>query len=204
MVLIFMMLLPALLTEARRGGAATRLPFLSEQLPAIKNAVFGHRHHRLPARRTSRARPDLEHASRTTSGSGPSATSAITVCRPRGIRETRPSAFPDRNREHPPGPPAQHAGNGVTLMKNIPTARAPRRVSGPCCSAWPPAAEARPTVAVAAAAADGDAAPIKIGIIADLTGATGDVGKPYNEGMLGLHRLDQLQGRHQGPQDPGR
>ena len=31
----------------------------------------------------------------------------------------------------------------------------------------------------------GDAAPIKVGIIADLTGATGDVGKPYNEGMLG-------------------
>ncbi|HRW20112.1 MAG TPA: ABC transporter substrate-binding protein [Dermatophilaceae bacterium] len=31
----------------------------------------------------------------------------------------------------------------------------------------------------------GDTAPIKIGIIADLTGATGDVGKPYNEGMLG-------------------
>ncbi|MEI2766521.1 MAG: ABC transporter substrate-binding protein [Dermatophilaceae bacterium] len=30
-----------------------------------------------------------------------------------------------------------------------------------------------------------DAAPIKVGIIADLTGATGDVGKPYNEGMLG-------------------
>jgi len=31
----------------------------------------------------------------------------------------------------------------------------------------------------------GDSAPIKVGIIADLTGATGDVGKPYNEGMLG-------------------
>lgn len=31
---------------------------------------------------------------------------------------------------------------------------------------------------------DGDG-PIKIGIIADLTGATGDVGTPYNEGMLG-------------------
>ena len=31
----------------------------------------------------------------------------------------------------------------------------------------------------------GDAgAPIKIGLIADLTGATGDVGTPYNEGML--------------------
>ena len=27
--------------------------------------------------------------------------------------------------------------------------------------------------------------PIKVGIIADLTGATGDVGRPYNEGMLG-------------------
>jgi branched-chain amino acid transport system substrate-binding protein len=31
----------------------------------------------------------------------------------------------------------------------------------------------------------GDKAPIKIGVIADLTGATGDVGTPYNEGMLG-------------------
>ncbi len=31
----------------------------------------------------------------------------------------------------------------------------------------------------------GDATPIKIGVIADLTGATGDVGTPYNEGMLG-------------------
>lgn len=29
-----------------------------------------------------------------------------------------------------------------------------------------------------------DAAPIKIGVIADLTGATGDVGTPYNQGML--------------------
>src|SRR5690606_5527588 len=26
--------------------------------------------------------------------------------------------------------------------------------------------------------------PIKVGMIADLTGATGDVGAPYNEGML--------------------
>jgi len=33
--------------------------------------------------------------------------------------------------------------------------------------------------------ASSDTAPIKVGIIADLTGATGDVGKPYNEGMLG-------------------
>lgn len=32
---------------------------------------------------------------------------------------------------------------------------------------------------------DGAKAPIKVGIIADLTGATGDVGTPYNEGMLG-------------------
>ncbi|RIK17197.1 MAG: branched-chain amino acid ABC transporter substrate-binding protein [Acidobacteria bacterium] len=31
---------------------------------------------------------------------------------------------------------------------------------------------------------DDAGAPIKIGIIADLTGATGDVGTPYNEGML--------------------
>ena len=30
-----------------------------------------------------------------------------------------------------------------------------------------------------------DTTPIKVGIIADLTGATGDVGKPYHEGMLG-------------------
>lgn len=27
--------------------------------------------------------------------------------------------------------------------------------------------------------------PINIGVIADLTGATGDVGTPYNKGMLG-------------------
>ena len=33
-------------------------------------------------------------------------------------------------------------------------------------------------------AASTDTAPIKVGIIADLTGATGDVGKPYNEGMM--------------------
>lgn len=31
---------------------------------------------------------------------------------------------------------------------------------------------------------DGGDGPIKVGIIADLTGATGDVGTPYNEGML--------------------
>lgn len=37
--------------------------------------------------------------------------------------------------------------------------------------------------------ADSDA-PIKIGIIADRTGATGDVGTPYNDGMLGY--IDQL------------
>ena len=31
----------------------------------------------------------------------------------------------------------------------------------------------------------GDTTPIKIGILADLTGPTSDVGRPYNEGMLG-------------------
>jgi len=36
-----------------------------------------------------------------------------------------------------------------------------------------------------AAPGSDDKTPIKIGIIADLTGATGDVGTPYNEGMLG-------------------
>ena len=30
----------------------------------------------------------------------------------------------------------------------------------------------------------GDKGPIKLGVIADLTGATADVGTPYNEGML--------------------
>ncbi|MDV3221612.1 ABC transporter substrate-binding protein [Intrasporangium sp.] len=35
------------------------------------------------------------------------------------------------------------------------------------------------------AGAGGDTAPIKLGIIADRTGATGDVGSPYNDGMLG-------------------
>ena len=34
-----------------------------------------------------------------------------------------------------------------------------------------------------AASADSDE-PIPIGVIADLSGATGDVGTPYNEGML--------------------
>ncbi len=34
--------------------------------------------------------------------------------------------------------------------------------------------------------------PIKIGIIADLTGATGDVGTPYNDGMLGY--IDWING----------
>ena len=32
---------------------------------------------------------------------------------------------------------------------------------------------------------DDGAGPIKMGVIADLTGATGDVGTPYNEGMMG-------------------
>ncbi len=32
---------------------------------------------------------------------------------------------------------------------------------------------------------DTESGPIKVGIIADLTGATGDVGTPFNEGMLG-------------------
>ncbi len=31
----------------------------------------------------------------------------------------------------------------------------------------------------------GDTGPIKVGVIGDLTGATGDVGKPYNEGIMG-------------------
>ena len=39
----------------------------------------------------------------------------------------------------------------------------------------------------------GDTGPIKVGIIADLTGATGDVGKPYNEGMLGY--IDWINGK---------
>jgi branched-chain amino acid transport system substrate-binding protein len=34
-------------------------------------------------------------------------------------------------------------------------------------------------------ASDDADGPIKIGVIADLTGATGDVGTPYNKGMLG-------------------
>ncbi len=38
-----------------------------------------------------------------------------------------------------------------------------------------------------------DSTPIKVGIIADLTGATGDVGKPYNEGMLGY--IDWINGK---------
>lgn len=46
--------------------------------------------------------------------------------------------------------------------------------------------------------ADSDA-PIKIGIIADRTGATGDVGTPYNDGMLGyidnLNKAGGIEGR---------
>lgn len=38
--------------------------------------------------------------------------------------------------------------------------------------------------------ASGDTTPIKVGIIADLTGATGDVGTPYHEGMMGY--IDNL------------
>lgn len=56
---------------------------------------------------------------------------------------------------------------------------------------WTVAAAAATTLALTACApgggdtaADSDG-PIKIGVIADLTGATGDVGTPYNKGMLG-------------------
>ncbi len=35
--------------------------------------------------------------------------------------------------------------------------------------------------------------PIKIGVIADLTGATGDVGNPYNKGMMAY--VDWLNGK---------
>lgn len=38
--------------------------------------------------------------------------------------------------------------------------------------------------ATTSGATSGDTSPIKVGIIADLTGATADVGRPYNEGML--------------------
>ncbi len=38
--------------------------------------------------------------------------------------------------------------------------------------------------ATSSSGGSGDTTPIKVGIIADLTGATADVGKPYNEGML--------------------
>jgi len=55
---------------------------------------------------------------------------------------------------------------------------------------WTVAAAAATTLALTACApgggdtsADSDG-PIKIGVIADLTGATGDVGTPYNKGML--------------------
>ncbi|WP_353508611.1 ABC transporter substrate-binding protein [Intrasporangium sp.] len=40
---------------------------------------------------------------------------------------------------------------------------------------------------------DGDKAPVKIGVIADLTGATGDVGTPYHEGMMGY--IDWVNGK---------
>ena len=56
---------------------------------------------------------------------------------------------------------------------------------------WAVAVAAATTLALTACAPGGGdsgseaGGPIKIGIIADLTGATGDVGTPYNEGMLG-------------------
>ncbi len=58
---------------------------------------------------------------------------------------------------------------------------------------WTVAAAAAAALALSACApgggggesAENSEGPIKIGIIADLTGATGDVGTPYNEGMLG-------------------
>src|SRR5688500_14984963 len=56
---------------------------------------------------------------------------------------------------------------------------------------WTVAAVAVCSLALSACApgggdtADDAGGPIKIGVIADLTGATGDVGTPYNKGMLG-------------------
>ena len=56
---------------------------------------------------------------------------------------------------------------------------------------WTVAVAATAALALTACAPGGgggeadDDGPIKIGVIADLTGATGDVGTPYNEGMLG-------------------
>lgn len=57
---------------------------------------------------------------------------------------------------------------------------------------WTVAFAATTALALSACAPGGDdggggedGGPIKIGIIADLTGATGDVGTPYHEGMLG-------------------
>ena len=50
---------------------------------------------------------------------------------------------------------------------------------------------------------DGDAGsdePIKIGIIADLTGATGDVGTPYNQGMLAYIKWRNADGGIEGRQ----
>lgn len=57
---------------------------------------------------------------------------------------------------------------------------------------WAVALSAATTLALSACAPGGGAAsggdsdgPITIGVIADLTGATGDVGTPYHEGMMG-------------------
>ena len=55
-------------------------------------------------------------------------------------------------------------------------------LAGACKQAdKPPAGEAKPASEAKPGAAAGD---IVLGILADLTGATADVGKPYNEGML--------------------
>jgi len=65
---------------------------------------------------------------------------------------------------------------------------------------WTVAFAAATTLALTACApgggdtsADSDG-PIKIGVIADLTGATGDVGTPYNKGMLGYVKWINAEG----------
>lgn len=47
-------------------------------------------------------------------------------------------------------------------------------------------------------ASGGDDGPIKLGILADLTGATGDVGTPYNKGMLGYIEWRNAEGGIEG------
>jgi branched-chain amino acid transport system substrate-binding protein len=65
---------------------------------------------------------------------------------------------------------------------------------------WAVAVAASAAMVLSGCAPGGDEAsgdsdgPIEVGVIADLTGATGDVGTPYNKGMLGYIKWRNSEG----------